>query len=644
MVRGMKTIPTSEVRDNLAEIIKGLPDTGPVTLTRHDTAKAVLSLPPDPAAELEQFRATAATLTRLAKWCDNASLMSPTGALDWVAGDYKLTTPQKINDFLDAIQRLEDTAGIKLTAWELEGVEMGEGEGLPELMARMLLAKPELNAITAARQDFVEWSKVIAEVSAIAGRKRQDRTDLMIALYDDRYEPNAGDTLIHHAISAGLDPASFRTRAVELIDSGVDLGDIHEALGKSSLPTDILAADSSAPLHLEELLGAGLPEAEGLVLMRAFLVREEDKDRRGNTPSYRQALRDAQKFAFAGAREATQVLEMAERGYDMGLVDRAAKEGLTPKEWVPLLDRIGSKRKYNSLGVLPLRVLAEAADRNMSLKAWDDNPHTMNHPRPRSQYDYQTPGRNLDWGPWPSVYPDRVTELAAAKVSPGLVAECWQFFTRTRGARSEYWNGPGDVAGDILQLREAGLTLPLLKELARTSRGVTHTIMSVQEVLRALELGITAATIDHFRLNITNDSAWWLDEMERWRAHRQDVADFLAGQQSKPDQWKAVTELGNLVEWVKDFETGNASYPLIAEAASLIAANAYDRLHLLHLQQVDRLIMWVVNGLREEDAPTAAYREAVDEAAARRFVEELRAFLAPRQERTPLRAVQPDAI
>lgn len=513
---GMDTIPVSDARAGLPDLIDRLPETGPVALTRYSDVVAELH---PPGALDATFADHLTLIDRLTAWTEQGPAAS--------AADLRavgIDTAAEWRDFIDAVDALRDASGVKLSTWNLERT-FPEDVTMAERVARMVFEQVEADAIDAAGQDILEWLQAALDIRALSGR---GATPMCIWGFDE------DSPMLPELIAAGHTPATFRAKASELIGSGVAPEDLHAAMAPDALAPDLIAADPHSPDRLGRLTGAGVSDTDAVTILRMLqqgITSPWDK-------TYRAAFDDAVTLASAGIVDGADLIAaITQKRWNAALVRRALADGITdPADWQPLLARIGN-RKYGQEGELPLWVLADAADRGLSLLRWDNNSHLQ-----------QGSGRRritLGLGdfPWSVIYHDRVIDLAAAGVSPGLAWEAAGAMTR------RVVNGPGptgawpghDFADDVIGLAKAGLTLDLARELHQAAEAV-RAPFSPDDIHGLLSLGLTATWARHLRDAVPATGAW-ADRL-RQQADRQEAATtYVTALTGRAEEWQVVTGL-----------------------------------------------------------------------------------------------------
>lgn len=413
--------------------------------------------------------------------------------------DFGLATAAQITAFLDQAAQVSADTATNLSGWSMpDTVPELTGDPTRVLLAVMLFSDEELAGMADAGHDPLAWLDAVVTIGR-AARARGDATALPLG------DPDHGEhSAVLNALRAAMTPADLVTHAAQLAAQGVCSGDLAQAIGTDAVPPDLLAADPDATEHLNEIRTGSRFHTDGpsrITPADAAVVLRELHTQGGQL---KEAVADARLLVSAGAADAATVLDLhplVRAGkLSRELIGRAAREKLTPQQWLPLLEQIGDRAAaYKNGMLLPLRTLAEASQAGVSVRAWDENRRALG-----SLSTYSACLDAVRHAPWDDVYPDgqfagRVVELAKAGVSPGLLAECHGFFAAAHALRGQHqppgWTGKDSMVDDVLTLHAAGLTLPVITELGRKSARQTPIVMTVAQVLAALEAGMTLETV-----------------------------------------------------------------------------------------------------------------------------------------------------
>lgn len=541
---------------------------------------------------------------------------------------YGLASAEQIAAFLDAVQKVSTELSIELSAYSLPD-EFDADPATPDplilLVAHMVFSADERAAIAAAGHDLVTWLDAVMLIGR-DGRARGDGTRLALQNHEHDEE-----SVVLRALQIGMTPGALVERAAELAERGVANADLVRAVGADAAPADLLVADPRAARHLAEIrtganfhddAPARIGHGDAVAVLRALVVQE------GPLGTLDTAVRDASRLVSAGAGSAAEVLELYPLVRDgkltRELVTRAAGEGLTPAQWVPLLTRIGKRSAaYGQRGLLPLRILAEAADGGVSVKAWDENV------RAARRGNYSGSPELTSQAPWADVYPvqgfdGHVVQLAAAGISPTLLDACHRFYTSQVNAHS--WDRAEAMVDDILGLHRAGLTLPLLIELSNIREGVRLSL-TVDQTMQALRLGVTVAAVRDIRERLAGREFGpvLLEELAAWERSRDMVSAWLAAQQVDPPRWAALTGLTAVIEGWKGRRRRTGHLELAVEAGALIAAadGQIPALHIGHLNTLIELVSWLIDSKGYTVAETK-YQQTLDRQAAQVLIDQWR--------------------
>lgn len=408
-------------------------------------------------------------------------------AVRW-ATRHGLTTTVQINTLLHTVQEVGEHLSLSLSAGFLNDDE--DFGSIDALIVGMLFSTRELEAIRMHRHDPLIWLNAVTRIGS-AARAYDDDTQLAFEWYNPREE-----SIIIAALQADMTPLDLIVHAEAQADNGVRNSDLIQTIGPQAVPADLLAADPAAAsfvadirtgTHYNDEESARISHDDAIAVVRALIAQEVP---------LRQACDDAVLLVSAGAADADEVLRLYTLVRDevlaRPLIQRAAQENLTPAQWLPLIQKIGRRASgYGAKGLLPLALIADASDAGVSVRQWDENV------RARGQSAWSTALQEINKAPWDGIYPrdgfpGRVVELTLAGVSPALVDECHRFFGQQTGTAAT----PVDA---VLELHQAGLTLPLVAELGRYVRGFEPIEITVGQTLAALKAGLTVKQVREVR-------------------------------------------------------------------------------------------------------------------------------------------------
>lgn len=515
-------IGLTEFRNDLSDVIRDLPETGPVRIVAHNHVVAEIR-PAGPERD-------AAYLQRWKGLFDRLSALELTGAINCGMDTYEALTA-----FVDLYEEYTES-GVALPypdcAIPSEGRYTAE-----EVIARIYFQDSQ-----DLLPDEVAWFHALVEIQRYASGKGM-RTEL----------PDAWETgnaaFVTEAKEHGQIPETLVAFCRQATDQGVELANVLDLMGKEPIPADVLTMRKYRDYQFQEFIENGLPHAETVTLYR----RDTD-------------LWKAGLLVGAGIKTAAEIATLIDLGVDCDLAARAAGDGMTPDEWRPVMPAI-QKYKYEAEGLLNFRLLATAAQRGISLVRWDKNSLMV----ARDQY------------PWDRVYPDRVLELAEAKVAPTFFNSYAEFASPSAVK--------DDLVGEFLSLLGKGMTAAHIKAMRRNSRKLCFK-PSPEQIGVLLDEGLTPHQAQYLGER-SEEFDVWLAVLKDWKKSHAYVTQFIEAKTDHPawDDLRAVGEHYRATR--KNKYLRYELQVLTQEAIELLGTP--EKLLEVHLEHLFHAAKWILN-------------------------------------------------
>lgn len=490
----MPEMDLTAFRTNLTDVVDALGNTGPLRLTRYGTTVAEIR-----SATPEVEQAYVRQVVEAVRLFERMQLVEHLFAFG--LGNF--------GDIVELAQRYRQLLS--------DGFEPAYSTytTLPEhgpLTVEQVLAYLYFGDDAPGSGDICEWFRVCLRLQEVA-RERGVSMELfeLVSVNDD--------PILEAAIEAGHTPESFAAFGMSAVSQGVGLNQLREMLGDEPVPADVLALPNYNEHALSQLVDHGLSRSE------AFTV-------------FRQGLDTyvAVGFVKAGVRTADEIRTLIDAKVDIGLAQRAAREGIPVERWRVEVPRIQHLR-YRQSGALPFSLLIQAANEKVSVTRWDNNGLAVEQDRTHKSYFRPSIETRLGMYPWRFIYPDRVLDVARAGLSPSFITA----FARLMGHPYRYKEDFADMA---IAAHQKGLTTDMALAISRMD-SKRRPQFSPEQLLAILDAGLRSTATAHYLADRYADSTDWIAYLLE-RKRRQPVTDeFLATIANTPT-WAAVNAVAGL--------------------------------------------------------------------------------------------------
>lgn len=371
-----------------------------------------------------------------------------------------------------------------------------------------------------------EWFLACADI-----QKEATRRGMPVKLPSPNAYDEDSSSFIELAIDSGHTPASLRDFAGRAMQDGVAPERLAEMLGSEPIPADVLAMDDYNDWLFEQFTQYGLPHAEVVALFRKNLT-----------------TREAQNLVAAGIRTADEIENLIASGINTELALRARADGLTPEEWVTAVPKvqhlkykgISSGPSFDKPGILPFRLLGQAADEKVSLVRWDDNALKVGADQTVRDFHADAEKRQTMY-PWVHVYPDRVLDVARAGLSPSYITA----FSRLMHHCFNDATSSEEFVTTAIEAYKLGLTAAMADAISRsTAKQIRFTPEQLLAVLRA---GLADVGAAHYLASSHAYFDEWIDYLEK-RRERQVIADAFVATVENETVWQVLKAAAS---WMK---------------------------------------------------------------------------------------------
>lgn len=340
-------------------------------------------------------------------------------------------------------------------------------------------------------------------------------------------QPNAYDeaqpTFVEVVVASGHNPETLVAFAVQAFDQGVKPERLADMLGNEPVPADVVSLPGYSDSVFEELTRNGLSHAEAIDVFRKGLD-----------------LGDACGLASAGILNAKEIERLLGEKISVELVLRAARDGLTPEEWkvqVPKIQHLkyrGIQRQFGAQepGMLPFRLLVQAAEEKVSLVRWDSNSLRVRADQTNRHF-YAKADQRQTMYPWVFVYPDRVLDLARARVAPSYVTA----FGKLMEHHFNDGTAPEGFADLAIRTHELGLTAAMADAMSRSD--AKRPKFTPAQLIAVLEGGLADVGTAHYLAGQYAEPDAWLDHLWQRRERQLMTDTFVATVENTP-AWGAV--------------------------------------------------------------------------------------------------------
>lgn len=545
-------IPVSEARARLPELIAQLPD-HPITLLHY--GKPVADLVPHTSAadRAATDRARLQDAVDLVEACGDAEMVGIMSDLGMRSIDDVKTLLAKVTEWKEANGYDLNVRDLDWIAEELPDVYQGN---IDAIAAYLHLDPDNAKSLHEAGADVTAWSDAIAHVRR-AALQHDDHSHLLDGYHYEGEEPDGA-----FLASLGIAPAEFTRRALELIGQGVAAKDILSTFDDDALPDDVLAIGQWASMEVRALADAGISQADAVRLIRHY----------GKKSIYA----DLRKFAHAGARDVSTLIELIDSGANAKMASRAADDDLTAAEWSPLIGAV-DKYAYAEKGELPFQTLAEAAAEGFSLTAWDKLPRAETATKWRQERYWSTTDE-----PFRQIYFGRIMDVGRVGITPGYALACWS-------GREWFLEEGADFVTEMLALRNRGLKLEVMKflsatpppsVLARDLGGRLPSPQDLREVLhRLIDMKATAAELE--ATGGSSSLRMWDEVLAEWRQGAPLLAEYLKEIHADEERSQSFALMTSVIRSA-DHWSRRAFITKLAQEALNHADKSPENLHQVH--------------------------------------------------------------
>lgn len=500
---GTTTMDLTTFRTDLKQIVDELGATGPIRLTKYkDTVAEIRSATPD--GDRQYTRSVLDTF-----WYFEDLNQGLTGGLTRVGID----TLAALAELARRHKELEDD-GVTFDRYPEQCLPDEGPLTVDETLARLYFGDdyPE------DTEEPYAWFLACAQIQKEAKRR---------GLGTKLPQPNGYDetqpTFVEMAAESGHNPKTLVAFVMQAFDQGVKLDRLADMLGNEPVPADVVALPGYNDHAFEELTRKGLSHAEAVDVFRKGLD-----------------LGDAAGLASAGILNAKEIERLLGEGISVELVLRAARDGLTPEEWkvqVPKIQHLkyrGIQRQFGAQepGVLPFRLLVQAAEEKVSLVRWDNNSLRVRADQ-TNQFFHAKAGERQAMYPWVFVYPDRILDLARARVSPSYITA----FGKLMEHRFNDGTAPEGFVDLAIRAHELGLTAAMADVMSRSE--TKRIKFTPEQLIAVLEGGLADVGTAHYLANRYFQVDQWLDHLWQRRERQLMTDTFVATVENTP-AWQAV--------------------------------------------------------------------------------------------------------
>lgn len=396
--------------------------------------------------------------------------------------------------------------------------------------------------------------------------------------------PNAWDedesTFVELAISSGHTPQSLTEFAERAMEEGVHPERLADMLGNEPVPADVLAMNDYSDWLFEQFTKTGMPHAEVVGLFRKGLTS-----------------REAQNLAAAGVRSADEIERLIADGLNTELALRANYDGLTPDEWEPAVRKI-QHLKYQGLstgatfdkpGILPFRLLAQAADEKVSLVRWDNNPLHVGIEKVVSTFHADVAKRQTMY-PWCHIYTDHVLDVGRAGLSPSYITA----FGKLMHHHFNDTTPSQEFVATAIEAHKLGLTSAMADAISRA--GAKRVRFTPEQLLGVLRAGLADVGTAYYLADSYADPAEWVSYLKE-RQEGQLIADAFVATVEGSEAWKAVTAAATATKGLFASRILNGRVFLKSIVEKFLAGKALTDHELLEM------LCWAPNALQSSYMP-----------------------------------------
>lgn len=497
-------VPLTEFRNDLTEILDRLDESGPVRVMRHSSPIAEIR-----SASPEGDRRYAKAILDALGYLEELD----TG-LAWNLATVGVDTLAALTELAQRHKELVD-GGVEFNAYPAHCLPEEGPITVDEALARFYFGDDYPKGGT----EPYDWFLACAQIQMEA-KKRGMKTALPQPNGYDETKP----TFVELAVASGHTPQTLVEFATQAIGQGVQPERLAEMFGQEPIPADVLALPYYSEHGFEELVRVGLPHAEAVAVFRMNLD-----------------IGLALDFATAGVRSAEEIWRLIRDKVNSGLAVRAARDGLTPEEWkvqVPKVQHLkyrGVGRRFGSEepGVLPFRLLVQAAEEKVSLVRWDSNSLRVSADQTNRFFHADSAKRQTMY-PWVFVYPDRVLDLARARITPSFITA----FGKLMDHHFNDGTAPEGFADLAIQAHELGLTTDMANVMA-AGRETKRIRFTPEQLIAVLKEGLADVGTAHYLANRYFKPAEWVDYL-RQRRERQLMTNTFIATVENTETWGAV--------------------------------------------------------------------------------------------------------
>lgn len=512
----MNEMELTAFRGDLAGVVDRLDETGPVRLTKYnDTVAEIRSATPE--GDRQHLRTILAVFEYLNGLADRDANMMP------LLVGLGVDTLALLAELADRHKK-HASDGVTFSPYPEHSLPDEGPLTIDETLAHLYFG----DDYPKDAAEPYEWFLACADIQKEATRLGMPATLPSPNAYDQD-EP----TFVELAISSGHTPASLREFAGRAMRDGVAPERLADMLGSEPVPADVLAMDSYNDWVFEQFTETGLPHAEVVALFRKSLTTTE-----------------AQNLAAAGIRTADEIEHLINNGIDSRLALRASRDGLTPEEWkvaVPKVQRLkykgvgtGAGFGNERCGILPFRLLAQAAEEKVSLVRWDDNALKVRADQTNRHFHADTDKRQAMY-PWVHIYPDRVLDVARAGTSPTYITAFGKLMSHCFGEATS----SEEFVTTAIEAHRLGLTAAMADAMSRSDGKMPK--FTPTQLLNLLREGLVDIGTAHYLAGLHADPDDWFIYM-RERHERQIFTSTFVAMMENTEVWQAVVDMAQILK------------------------------------------------------------------------------------------------
>lgn len=494
----MKEMKLAAFRDEFTGVIENLDATGPVRLIKYnDMVAEIRSATPD-----GDRKYTKKILDTFGYFEDR------TAGLTHILANVGVNTLDMLGELAERHKEFVD-AGVVFDSYPEHCLADSGPVTVDEALARLYFG----DDYPQHTDEPYAWFLACARLQAEA-KKRDMGVKIPQPNAYDEDEPN----FVSLVISSGHTPDSLVQFGIQSLGQGVELERLADMLGKEPIPADVVTMKTYSDWTFEQLTKSGLPHGEAVAVFRQSIDTNI-----------------AQDFASAGIRTADEIQEMISAKVSPSLALRATRSGLTPEEWKVQVPKI-QNFKYKGIetgfgpercGILPFRLLVEAAEEGVSLVAWDNNVLKVRADQ-TSKFFHARPEERKTMYPWCFAYDDRTIDLGRAKVSPS-------FLTAFGKLMSHHFNdgtAPAGFADLAIRAHQLGLTTAMADAMSRTDGQQPK--FSPDQLVMALKEGLSGTGMAHYLADQHKDPDQLIKDVRDCRSRQLMTSTFVATVENTP--------------------------------------------------------------------------------------------------------------